>query len=366
MKLKLKRIKNQVIVITGASSGIGLATAEMAVKRGARVVLASRNQEELHRIAQQLNKIYGARGQAAAWAVADVAEPDQVQNIADTAVRAFGGFDTWVNNAAVSIYGRLREIPLVEKRRLFDVNFWGVVHGCRSALPHLRSRGGAIINIGSVLSERAIPIQGIYSASKHAVKAYTDALRMECEADGLPVSVTLIKPAAIDTPYTEHARNHMPNAPTHQPPVYAAEVAAEAILACAQAPRRDLFVGGGAAAFSIMERFAPRVADRYMERAMMEKGQMRETPEPAMREDALFSHPRREGRTEGDYEGHVSRSSAYTSTALHPARNAAMILAGIGLAGAALALLRGPARAPTSVGERGMTRWDDQERHRLH
>ncbi|MCM2282197.1 MAG: SDR family oxidoreductase [Bdellovibrionaceae bacterium] len=343
MNLKLKPIQDQVIIITGASSGVGLATARMAVARGARVVLASRNQEELNRICNDLNREYGKGRAVAVWVAADVAAADQVQSIADSAIRNFGGFDTWVNNAAVSIYGRLREIPLVEKRRLFDVNFWGVVHGCRSALPHLSQHGGAIINIGSVVSDRSLPIQGIYSATKQAVKAYTDALRMECEADALPVSVTLIKPASIDTPYTEHARNHMKREPTYVAPVYAAEVVAEAILACAQTPRRDLFVGGSAKAFSLMEHFTPRLADKVMERTMIKGQQKRQARRT--HEDSLFTHPRREGQTAGNYKGHVARSSYFTSATLHPLRTAAFMITALG----AMSLLLSRKRRPLDL-----------------
>src|SRR5439155_11761348 len=106
-------------------------------------------------------------------------DPAAVQEIADCAIEEFGSFDTWVNNAGISIYGKTTDVPLDDKRRLFDVNFWGVVHGCRAAVPHLRRRGGSIINIGSIVSDRAVPLQGAYSASKHAVNGYSDSLWCE-------------------------------------------------------------------------------------------------------------------------------------------------------------------------------------------
>ena len=165
--------------------------------------------------------------------------------VAAEAVRAFGGIDTWVNNAGVSIYGKLTEVPMADKKRLFDVNFWGVVNGCRTAVHHMRERGGTIINIGSIVSDQAVPLQGIYSASKHAVQGYTNALRMELEHDKLPIAVSLVKPSAIDTPYLEHARNYMEAAPSFPPPVYAPEVVATTILKCAERPVRDVTVGGG-------------------------------------------------------------------------------------------------------------------------
>ena len=156
-KPKLKDLRDQTIVITGASSGIGLATARMAAERGARVVMSSRNEEDLRRACDEIR----ARGGHVSYVVADVAVPQAVDRIGETAVREFGGFDTWVNNAGVSIYGRLTEMPLEDKRRLFDTNFWGVVHGCRTAVRQLRHTGGAIINLGSIVPDRAVPLQAI-------------------------------------------------------------------------------------------------------------------------------------------------------------------------------------------------------------
>ena len=196
MSVKLRKLGEQVVVITGATSGIGLCTAREAARRGARVVIASRNEEELTRLAAEIE---GAGGFALAVPT-DVTDPRAMIRLRDAAMDKFGRIDTWVNNAGLSIYGKLHEVDLVEARRLFDVNFWGVVHGCHAAVGALRERGGAIINIGSVLSDRVIPIQGMCSASKHAVKGYTDALRMEVEMENLGISVTLIKPSAIDTP----------------------------------------------------------------------------------------------------------------------------------------------------------------------
>src|SRR5580765_257557 len=216
-QLKLKPLADQVIVITGASSGIGLATARMAARRGARLVLNSRNDAALRQLSDEIN----AKGGEAMYQAADVADEAALRLVADLAVARFGGFDTWINNAGISIYGRLTEISNDEHRRLMDTNFWGVVNGSRIAAEHLRTRGGALINIGSTLSDRAIPAQGMYCASKHAVKGFTDALRMELSAEGAPISVTLVKPAAVDTPYTDHAKNYLTEAAKNPPPVYA-------------------------------------------------------------------------------------------------------------------------------------------------
>jgi short-subunit dehydrogenase len=325
-RLKLRKVREQTIVVTGASSGIGLATARLAAARGARVLLTSRQEEDLHRVTEEIR----SNGGTASYFVADVADSGAVDQVGDAAIREFGGFDTWINNAGVSIYGRLIDVPLEDKKRLFDTNFWGVVHGCRTAVRHLRHRGGALINVGSIVSDRAIPLQGIYSASKQAVQGYTDTLRMELEYDGVPVAVTLVKPAAINTPYVEHARNYMPEPPALRPPVYAPEVVAEAILRCAERPVREITVGGGGRLMAVIGMFAPRSTDRYMERAMFE--QQQDHTGTAQSLDSLYV-PRRDGEENGPYQGRVMKSSLYTKAMLSDVTRALPFIA----AGAVLA-----------------------------
>jgi NAD(P)-dependent dehydrogenase (short-subunit alcohol dehydrogenase family) len=327
MKIKLKKLKDQVMVITGASSGIGLVTARLAANGGARLVLNSRNEEALCRISEEIN----AAGGQAIYVAGDVGKFEDVRRIADEATRRFGGFDTWVNNAGVSIYGRVLDQSLEDQRRLFETNYWGVVHGSTIACGHLRIRGGALINIGSVLSDRAIPIQGTYCASKHAVKGYTDALRMELEEEGAPIAVTLIKPSAIDTPYRQHAKNLLPVEPLNPPPVYAPDVVAEVILHCAQNPERDVYVGGGGKALSAFGYYAPRVTDKVMEATMFDL-QQSDQPRTAIRKDSLHA-PSEDGAERGGYPGHVAESSAFTKASLHP------VLTGAVIAGAGLALI---------------------------
>ena len=329
MGVQLKKLNEQVIVITGASSGIGLVTARMAAKAGARLVLAARSEEALRQLTDEIKDAGGE----AIFVVADVGREEDVREIADAALHRFGGFNTWVNNAGVSIYGKLSEVPVEDLRHLFETNFWGVVYGSLAAARHLRGRGGAIINIGSTLSDRAIPIQGMYSASKHAVKGFTDALRMELEADGAPVSVTLIKPGAIDTPYPHHAKNYMEAEPTVPPPVYAPEVVAEAILHCAEHPERDVFAGGGGKAISMTEKYAPRLTDKVMEWTMTEMQKSDEPPRP--REDNGLDRPSGQLEERGGGHAYVAETSLYTKASLHPVLTTALVL-GAGLAIAAL------------------------------
>lgn len=329
MGVQLKKLKEQTIVITGASSGIGLVTARMAAKSGAQLVLAARSEEALRQLTDEIK----SAGGEAIYVVADVGREEDVRDIADAAIHRFGGFNTWVNNAGVSIYGNLLEIPVEDLRHLFETNFWGVVYGSLAAARHLRGRGGAIINVGSTLSDRAIPIQGMYSASKHAVKGFTDALRMELEADGAPVSVTLIKPGAIDTPYPHHAKNYMEAEPTVPPPVYAPEVVAEAILHCAEHAERDVFAGGGGKAISMAETYAPRLTDKVMEWTMTEMQKSSEPPRP--REDNGLDKPSGQLQERGGGHAYVAETSLYTKATLHPILTTALVV-GAGLAIAAL------------------------------
>ena len=325
MAVKLKKLSEQVIVITGASSGIGLVTARLAGKRGARMVLNARNEEALRQVTDELN----ADGAEAIYVVGDVGKFEDVQRIADEAIRRFGGFDTWVNNAGVSIYGPVLEQSLTDQRRLFETNYWGVVHGSIVACAHLKQRGGALINVGSVLSDVAIPIQGTYCATKHAVKGYTDALRLELEEQAAPISVTLIKPSAIDTPYTRHAKNLMPVEPQNPPPVYAPDLVAEAILHCAEHPERDLYVGGGGKVLAEAGQLAPGLTDKMIG-AMMFDVQKSDRQKPPARQDSLHA-PIADGDERGDYPGHVAESSVYTKASKHPLITGSVI-AGLGLA----------------------------------
>jgi short-subunit dehydrogenase len=332
MRIKLKRLQDQVIVITGASSGIGLTTAEMAARHGARVVLNARNAGDLQHAADRICQ----RGGRAIAVSGDVVDDEAMDLLAQRAVEAFGHIDTWVNNAGVGMYGRLWEMPMADKRRLFDVNFWGVVNGCKAAVRHMRSIGGAIINIGSVASDRAIPLLGIYSASKFAVKGYTDTLRMEVEEAGWPIAVTLVKPASINTPFTEHARNFMTAEPEFAPPVYAPEEVARAILRCAERPTREIIIGGGGRMMSLMETVAPRLTDYYMERALFTQQQKNE---PSHGADSLYV-PQEDGHRRGRTGRRTMERSAYTRAALSDAARVLPLVAVGALVAATIRTMR--------------------------
>jgi short-subunit dehydrogenase len=263
MKITLKPLDQQVMVITGASSGIGLVTARLAAKAGARLVLAARNEAALQQLAQEIRR---QGGQALAVA-ADVGDEDDVLRIAEAAITEFGTFDTWVNNAGVSIFGHCEEVSIADMRRMFDTVYWGAVYGSRAAVAHFRQRGeaGALINIGSFFGDRATPVQSTYCTAKHALHGWTNALRMELEMEKAPVSVTLIHPGRIDTPYNEHAQSYYQHQVAHRGMVYPPSAVAEAILFAAAHPKRDMYVGFQAKVLKMVGDVAPRFLDKLME-----------------------------------------------------------------------------------------------------
>ena len=321
MRKKLKPIDEQVLVITGASSGNGLATAREAVERGARVLLVARNKQALDKIAREL-------GPNAAVCVADVAEEGAAERISQVAIKAFGGFDTWVNCAAVTSYGTLEQLGIEEQRRVFEVDYFAMLQGSMVAMRHLAARGGgAIINVGSVLSDRAAIKQPAYCAAKAAVRAMTENLRMDIERAGLPISVTLIKPTGIHTPFPEHGRNHMDAPPRIPQVMYDPRLVADAILFAAQHPRRQLYVGGSGFIQLLLARLFPRITDRIMELALVRAQQSQtDAGDPAMR-DNLFE-PKKDGLEEGTQDFAVKRYSLFLEAQKRPLAASAILGAG--------------------------------------
>jgi short-subunit dehydrogenase len=274
MSIELKSLNQQVIVITGASSGIGLATVEAAAREGARLVLAARSEQTLSNIVEKLR----ASGVEALHVDADVSRREDIERVCEAAIAQFGRFDTWVNNAGLSVYGRADEVKLEDARRMFDINFWGVVYGSLAALRHLRSQGGAIINLGSELSEAPVPEQAYYVAAKHAVKGFTESLRIEVQQiDKAPVSITLIEPGATDTPFPENAANYMDREPKLPEPKSDPADVAKAILEAATKPHRVIRVGASAKMNTTVAKVAPGLGEKMA--AKQEKRQQRDEPE---------------------------------------------------------------------------------------
>ena len=356
-KATLKPLNEQAIVITGATSGIGLATARRAAKAGACVFLIARGEGDLKALTEELQ----ATGARAAWAVADVADHAALSEAAEKCVRLFGGFDTWVNNAGVSIYGVIRETTLEDQRRLFETNYWGVVNGSLVAAEHLRKRyrGGAIVNVGSILSDAPLPVQGVYSASKHAMKGFTNALRMELMQEQVPITVSLVKPAAVDSPYSRHARNLTGYATQNPQPVYATHVVADTILYCASHPIREITVGGGgrliASFYSLLPGLAEPLFARFAPSLMRDR---RSAYEPY--EDGLYD-PTEDGLEEEVHYPMVRQFSALAEVRKHPGITGGVIavLAGVGIASLLLSQRSGPTRYERLRGRLDPRSWID-------
>lgn len=262
-RIKLRKLEEQVIVITGASSGIGLVTARMTAARGAKVVLAARNETALKQLAEELTN----KGYSAIYVKADVGREEDVQKIAEAAIKEFGRFDTWVNNAGVSIFGHIMDVSNEDMKRMFDTNFWGVVYGTKQAVKHFKERGipGALINVGSLYGDRGTVIQSTYAAAKFAVHGFTESLRMELAKENAPVSVTLIHPGRIDTPYNEHAHSYLDKQPAHGGMIYPPEAVAEAILHSAENQKRDMYIGSQVKLLEHFGTVMPRLIDKLME-----------------------------------------------------------------------------------------------------
>jgi NAD(P)-dependent dehydrogenase (short-subunit alcohol dehydrogenase family) len=332
MKPRLKPLDHQVIVITGGSSGIGLATARRAAEKGAKLVLAARNEDSLVEIRDQLQ----ALGAEVEYVTADVGDPEDVRRVAQTAINRFGGFDTWINDAAAATYGKILDTPVEDHRKVFETNYWGMVHGSLEAVEHLRSRpgGGKLINLGSVLSDFAVPEQGPYVASKHAVKGFTHALRIEMRQMRLPVSVTLIKPSAIATPYKDHARNRMDQPARLPPPLYGPNVAADAILYACQHDVRDLTVGFAGRGQQLFQEYLPDWADA-MFAAFGTELQKDRRPGEVIHRDGNLYRPKPDGEERSD-QRFVRNFSVYTAAQTHPRTTTALAVIGGALAVGAL------------------------------
>jgi NAD(P)-dependent dehydrogenase (short-subunit alcohol dehydrogenase family) len=331
--LKLKPLNQQVVVIVGASSGIGRETARRFAARGARVVVAARSAAGLESLVREI----GEAGGEAMARTCEVADPADVRALADAAVARFGRIDTWVNNAAVATYARFEETSLEEFRRIMDVNFMGQVHGFQAALPHLRREGrGALIATSSIEALVSMPLHSAYAASKHAVEGMVDALRRELMAEGVPISVTSIKPATINTPFFNNAANHMDVKPTGMPPIYDPGMVADCILHAATHRVRDIFAGGSSKLMATTQALAPNALDRTLAKTGIE-GARTDEPVPGGSAGALFAPREHESRVRGDFTDKQTRSP-YTWLETHP--TATRLALGLLAGGAVFALRR--------------------------
>lgn len=328
----VRDVGDQVVVLTGASSGIGRETALELARAGARLVLAARNQPALDGLVGEVQRL-GGRAVAVPTDVSDLA---QVAELAQRAVQRFGRIDTWVNNASVSTYATVEQTDAEEIRRVIEVDLLGSVYGMKAALPHVRRTGGTIINVSSALGKRAVPLQAAYCAAKHGVVAFGEALRLELRHGKEPVTVVDVLPSSINTPLFEHARSKIGVLPQPIPPVYEPRVVAEAIVATAQRPVREVYAGLAGRLLATAQRISPALVDWYL----LGPGRIvdsQRTDQPDDGRDNLYQPAAEPGRGAGRFGRGSKSTSLYTRWfGLHP--NRARLAGGLALAAAVAAL----------------------------
>jgi short-subunit dehydrogenase len=327
----------QTVVVTGASAGVGRAVAHEFAARGARLALLARGEAGLAAAERDCRQ----RGAADVRTYrVDVADAGAVQQAADDVVHHMGGIDVWINNAMVSVFAPAWEIPAVEFRRVTEVNYLGTVHGSLAALRHMRAHGrGAIVQVGSALAYRGIPLQSAYCASKHAIQGFNDSLRAELLHDCPGVKLSMVQLPAVNTPQFSWVRTRLPRHPQPVPPIFAPEVAARAIAWAADHGTRELNVGGPTWRARLGDMFIPGLLDRLLARDGYDSQQTGEEIDPATWRDNL-DHPgdaERDRGAEGVFTDQARTRSAALWVGTHKPALSGLALAGLGLALTALA-----------------------------
>lgn len=297
----------EVVVITGASAGVGRATAKLFGEQGACVGLLARGREGLNGARRDVE----AAGGRALAIPTDTADPDQVEAAAEAVEKEFGPIDIWVNNAMVSVFSPVKEMQPEDFRRVTEVTYLGYVHGTLSALRRMLPRDqGTIVQVGSALAYRSIPLQSAYCASKAAVRGFTDSLRCELLHDGSRVRLTMVQMPALNTTQFSWVKSRMPRKPQPVPPIYEPEVAARAIVSAAQNPRRESWVGFSTFEAILSAKLAPSVGDSYLGRNGYES-QQTDQPEKPDRPDNLWS-PVDDDRDFGAHGAFDAQASAFS------------------------------------------------------
>lgn len=331
----MRPVSEQIVVITGASNGIGRETALQMASRGASLVVAARNEEALTTLVAEITQ----SGGVAEAVVTDVADSQQVESLGRRALERFGRIDSWVNNAAVSAYATVEQLEPEEMERLVQVNLLGQMYGSKVAVAAMKpNRSGTIINVGSALSERAIPLQSAYVATKHGVQGFSEALRLELMHEDAGIDVVLILPSSINTPLFTWARSKLGVKPMPVPPVYGPGVVAEAIMHAAEHGGREIVVGGAGKMLTLGQWLSPSLTDRYLLQGGRGFEQQR-TAQPDNQRDNLFEPSTGAGSTTGEFGDGAKQNSLYTRYfELHPNLKRAAI--GALLVGAVAAIRR--------------------------
>lgn len=333
------RLRNRTVVITGASAGVGRAAARAFARLGANVGLIARESQGLEEAAAEVNAV-GGRALACA---ADVADAESVFKAAEACEARFGAIDVWVNNAMVTVFSPVWKMSPDEVRRVTEVTYLGYAHGTMAALRSMRRRNrGVIVQVGSSLAYRGIPLQSAYCAAKHAIRGFTDSLRTELLHEGSGIAVTMVHLPAVNTPHFDWARAHIRRQPRPIAPVYQPTVAARAIVRAASDPRREYWLGGRTPLIILGNMIAPRQLDRLLAHTAFE-GQQTKRPVTAGRHDNLYDSVGGLHRTGGSFAS-SARSNALSITG-QLARTAALA-AGVFLAGAAAVGARELLQAP--------------------